>query len=308
MIEFKNVKFNFKNIDVSNDISFCIEDNTTTCFLGNKNSGKSVMLKMLAGIYKNYEGQILVDNQDIKEKIDKKIGIILDKVERDPEITVSEYLYFYGGIYDTINKKELESYIDEQLKDFSLMSYKHTNINHLDTNTMKIVDMIRLSILNPDIMLFDNLFSTGDIDFNETVNNYLKKYLGKKTMIFASRNYDYLDNICDHIGILENGVVLLYDTKDKIYDFANVANKIEVKINSRIDDAISILNSNPNITNLSYDNDTITFSTVLNDLTISSKDFESNILKELVDGNVQVYSFKKQQVKFGQLFNAAKGL
>ena len=78
MIEFKNVHLNINNIDISNDISFKIEDNTVTALLGGKNSGKSSILKMLSGIYKSYDGDILVDNTDIRCYSKKKIAILND--------------------------------------------------------------------------------------------------------------------------------------------------------------------------------------------------------------------------------------
>ena len=118
MIEFKNVHLNIKNVDVSNDISFKIMDNTVTCFLGSKNSGKSSILKMIAGIYKSYTGEILIDDKNIRDFKEKKIGIVNEQEEKDTYITVVEYLNFYGSLYDTIEKDQLSEFIDEMLNRF----------------------------------------------------------------------------------------------------------------------------------------------------------------------------------------------
>ena len=128
MIEFKNVHLNIKNIDISNDISFKIEENTVTALLGGKNSGKSSILKMLSGIYKSYDGEILVDDVDIRRDSIKKIGILNDFEEKDDDITVIEYLEFYGRLYKTMSKEDLDIFIDTMLRRFSLMSYKYTYI------------------------------------------------------------------------------------------------------------------------------------------------------------------------------------
>ena len=66
MISIRDLKLNKYGIDILNNISFDIVDNSVTCILGNKNSGKSAILKSISGVYQNYYGEILIDNVDIK--------------------------------------------------------------------------------------------------------------------------------------------------------------------------------------------------------------------------------------------------
>ena len=240
MIEFRNVHLNIRNVDISNDISFRIEENTVTALLGGKNSGKSSILKMLSGIYKSYDGDILVDDVDIRREYVKKIGILNDFEEKDPDITVVEYLEFYGRIYNTMTKEDLNVYIDTMLRKFSIMSYKYTYITQIDKEVYKYVDLIRILIYNPDIMLFDNLFFGDNSDYHEKMYSFIKTLIGKKTLIFASRNINYLDNISDNIGILDNGILIAFDNKDAIYKLADVVSKIEVRVIGDADKAINI--------------------------------------------------------------------
>lgn len=305
MIEFKNVKLNLKNIDILNDLSFKIEDKSITCFVGNKNSGKSSILKLLARIYKEYSGEILINGVDLFNQDKVKIDMVHDTIEHDPNLTVVEYLEFYGSIYGTYEKKELSMYIDKMLKYFSLMSYKYTSLENLDKENYKLLDIIRVMINNPDVLLFDNLFFSDNIDFNEKLLRYIKTFAYHKTIIFVARNLKYIEEICDNIGILDYGTLIAFGKKEDVYKKAELISKIEVKVNDDVLEAVELLRANEDTINISYENDTITFS--INPKLVAShsvdiKGIEADILKSLIDKGVKVSSYRKQQVQFEQLF------
>lgn len=305
MIEFKNVKLNIKNIDISNDLSFSIPTNTVTCFLGNKNSGKSSILKMLAGVYKNYYGEILIDGVDINYNKNVKIDLVHDTIENDDNITVYQYLKFYGTIYNTMSPDKLIEFIDKMLKKFSLMSYKHTNISQLDRESYKLIDLIRVLINDPNIILFDNLFFSDNVDYNEKLLGFIRTFIGKKTLVFASRSFEYIEKICDYLGIIEYGVLIAFDKKETIYKLADIVSRIEVEVDEDINHVISILNDDKRVTNITYENNLVTFSIVDSGYSMNEskiREIENSILKCLINNDVKVYSFKKQSIRFSQLF------
>ena len=305
MIEFRNVKLNLKNIDILNDLSFKVEDKSITCFVGNKNSGKSSILKLLAGIYKDYSGEILIDGIDLYNQKKVKIDIVHDTIEHDPNMTVVEYLEFYGSIYGTYGKKELSNSIDSMLKKFSLMSYKYTSIDNLDKENYKLVDIIRVKLNNPDVILFDNLFFSDNIDFNEKLFSYIKDFVNNKTVIFVARNLNYIEELCDNIGILDYGTLIAFGKKNEVYEKAELISKMEVTVLDNVTDAVELLRNDENTINLSYENNTIIFSINPSVVTAHSeniKDVEARILKKLIDSGIRVSSYRKQQVQFEQLF------
>lgn len=303
MIELKNVKLNISNIDILNDVSLTIEDNLVTCFLGYKNSGKSSLLKLLTGRYKNYYGEVLYDGKDINELKDIQIDILHETRENDPDITVVEYLKFYGEIYNKYSVEELETLIDKMLKKFSLMSYKYTSINLLDNENYKLIELIRILINDPKVILFDNLFSSENTDFNSKLFEYIKTLIGKKTLVFAARSLNYIEGIIDYIGIMDTGSLIVFDKKENVYKQVELSNKVELEVIDKFNEAIEILKNNDKIANLVYDDNMISFSLV-SDIAYASdrKIIESEILSELVKNGVKVSSFKKQRVRFEQLF------
>lgn len=308
MIELKNLKLNIDNIDILNELSFSIPDNSVFCILGNKNSGKSSIFKILTGVYKNYYGEILYDGQDLDDIKKCVIDILHDTREKDPDITVSEYLKFYGGIYNSLSDKDLETYIDTMLKKFSLMSYKYTSIDLIDNENYKLVELIRISINNPQVILFDNLFSSDNTDFNEKLLEYIKELIGHKTLIFASRSLNHIEEIVTHIAVLETGNLVAFGKKEEVYKRAELSNKIEIEVLDNMQTAIDILKDDSEIDNIVYNDKIISFS-IVSDIAYSNdrNQVEAEILKKLINGGVEVYSFKKQRVRFEQLFGRLKG-
>ena len=308
MIKLNNLKFNKDNIEILNDLSIDIYDNSVTCIVGNKGSGKSSILKILSGVYRNYSGQITYNDKDIDYCKDLKIDVLLDSREKDEDITVSGYLNFYGNIYNTYSSAELTNYIDMMLAKFSLLSYKYTSINMLDSENYKLLELIRISINDPDVILFDNLFSSDDISFNEKLLEYIKTLIGKKTLVFTSRNLNILEEIATHIVIIDGGKVIAMGKKEDVYKKAFLNNKINLQVLEGEQEAVDILKGIDEISNITYDDNIISFS-LSSDISYSTdrNKVEADILKKLVDNGAIIYSYQKQQVKFEHLFEKLKG-
>lgn len=307
MIEIKNLKLNIDNIDILSELSFDIPDNAVMCILGNKNSGKSSIFKVLTGIYKNYYGEVLYNGVDISYLSECKIDILHETRENDPDITVNEYLSFYGSIYGVEDEDKLDAYINDMLKKFSLMSYKYTSLDLIDNENYKLVELIRISINNPDVILFDNLFSSDNEDFNEKLLEYIMGLIGQKTLVFASRSLNHIEGIVNYLVVLENGNLVASGKKEEVYKKAELSNKIEIEVIDKMQEAIEVLKKNPDVTGIVYNDKIISFSIVANKTNpITRNQIEATILKELIDNDIEVYSFKKQRVRFEQLFGRLK--
>ncbi len=308
MISIKDLKLNKNGIDILNNITFNIEENSIACILGNKNSGKSAILKSISGIYQNYYGEILIDNENIKYIKDIVVDMLHQNREYDSEITVNDYLKFYGSIYNKSDKNILQKQIDEYMIKFSLISYKYTNINMLDDYDYKFVELIRILINDSKIILFDNLFSLNDEEFNEKLIEFIKTLIGKKTLVFTSRSLNYIEEIATHIGIIDNGNLVIFGDKESIYQSAEINKKVQVDIIEGQDIALSILKDNKYVNDIIYNDNTISF-TLARDSSKSNKrmELESEILNSLIENGVKVYSFKRHRAKFEQLFERLLG-
>lgn len=295
MVEFKNVKFNINNNSILNDISFCINDKTTVSFVGNKGSGKTTILKLISSVYTNYYGEILINGVDVDKNNKVSIGYISDEREINNFLTVFEYLNFFSELYN-IDKNIIEKEIDKYLILYSLMSYKYTNISSLDNETYKLIDIIRVLIMNPDIILFDNIFFSDNEEYIDRITKIIKTFNGIKTIIIAGRNMIGLDVLSDYVGILEGGKLIAFGDIDSIYKKAEISRKYVVEIQGDEYKALNVLHEMDNVLNILYDDNTITFSINKND-NISA----SLVLKKLVECGILVKSFTKERVNIDHL-------
>ena len=132
--------------------------------------------------------------------------------------------------------------------------------------------------------------------------------VGQKTLVFASRSLNHIEEIATHIAVLETGNLVAVGKKEEVYKKAELSNKIEIEVIENIQDAVDILKENADIANIVYNDKIISFS-IVSDITYSKdrNQVEANILKKLIDNGIKVYSFKKQRVRFEQLFGRLKG-
>ena len=294
MIKFENVSLKLKERVVLSNVSFEIEDKSVVCFIANRTKSKAYILKIIAGIYKNYDGNVFIDGKNIKDNIDTKISMIFDVDEKDDNMTVYEYLKFYANLSE-IKTDQCEEYINSSLKNLEIMSYKYTLMSDLNKNLLKLVGIIRAMIKDPNILLIDGLFSGTDINFNYMLLNYIKKLVENKTIIFDNTKIEYIEDICTDIGVLIDDNLLVYGKKDDVYKKASLNKKIEIVVNGDVMPAINLLKQYDGITNIMYDDKMITFAI------ISSEFSQDEVLKKLIDNNIKIYSYKNENLTKEQL-------
>ena len=280
MIEFKNVKFNINNNSILSDISFIINDKSIVSFVGSKGSGKTAILKLISSVYTSFYGEILINGIDVDKNNQVSIGFVSDEKEKNNYLSVFEFLKFYCELYN-IDKSIIEKEIDRYLLQYSLMSYKYTDMSNLDDETYKLIDIIRVLIKNPDILLFDNIFFSDNEDYLDKVTNIIKSLNGIKTIVIVGRNMFGIDNLSDNIGILDGGKLIAFGDIDSIYQKAEINRKYVVEIDGDTNNAINILKNIDNVLNVLYNDNFITFSIGKND-----NIFASNVLKKLIDSEV----------------------
>lgn len=295
MIEFKNVKFNIDNNSILSDVSFIINDRTTVSFVGNKGAGKTTILKLISSIFTNYYGEILINGIDVYKNNQVSIGFVSDEKEYNNYLTVFDFLSFYCKLYN-FDESLIEKEIDRYLLLYSLMSYKYTNMTNLDDEIYKLIDIIRVILMNPDVLLFDNLFFSDNEDYLDKVTNIIKSLNGIKTIVIGGRNMLGLDNLSDNIGILDGGKLIAFGDLDSIYQKAEISRKYVVEIEGDENKAINILKDMDNVLNVLYNDNLITFS-----LGKNKKISASSVLKELVYSGVIVKSFTKDRVSLDHL-------
>ena len=294
MIEFKNVKKIIDNIVVLKDISFSIDENSIVSFIGEENSGKTVLTKVFASP-NDIDGGSIRFNSDVSNF---KISVMFDEFEKNLNMTVYEYFCFYldcYGIYDSKDK-----IINDIFDKYKLSILKNANIDTLNVSVKKLINLLRLLIIKPNVLVLDNPLKLVNNNTKNLIKEILLENKNNMIIILTSNNMSEFGEICTHIGILENGEIAKFGTINSILDELDLLNRMEMRINGEITFAINILKKIKKVQNVVFDSDKIYFSISGND------NDKEDILRTLIENGVSVYSYREDIEILGQIYKSIK--
>ena len=218
----ENLSYN--NLD---NINFSIEKNTITAVISNSND-KSILLDCLAGLC-NYTGNIMIDNNI--QKSPKKVTIckgIFTLTEGTAFDNVVQHLINVGYSENKARKKTYD--ISEKL-DIDRLIFK--DIDMLSYSEKKVISIVKSLVIESDIILLDNVFESLDTEYKDMIVMYLKS-LKDKIIIFTTNDPEDLME-ATNILLLNNGQILGFDKKDKMFENEDVFIKNGLKLPFMID-------------------------------------------------------------------------
>lgn len=215
-ITFKNVSFKYPKAEeyVLKDISFDIKKGETVAFIGSTGSGKSTLINLIPRFYDVTEGEILVDNINVKEY---KEEVLNDKIGYIPQKAVifSGTINFNIGfgkvngkkvslkkIKESANVAQASEFIEKLDNKYnSLVARSGTNLSGGQKQRIAIA---RAIARNPEIYIFDDSFSALDYKTDYTLRKELKKYTKSATILIVAQRIGTIIN-ADKIIVLDNG-------------------------------------------------------------------------------------------------------
>ncbi|MGF7050719.1 ABC-type bacteriocin/lantibiotic exporter with double-glycine peptidase domain [Paenibacillus sp. DS2015] len=212
-IEFKNISFNYdgsKDQTLKN-INFTLKKGDKVAFEGINGSGKSTIVKLLLGLYTNYEGEININGININ-----KINI---KTLRDRIGIVSQNIILFSGtLMDNIkmaNPEITNAKLEELLKIFNdkifddIDPYSTTigeKGNNLSGGQKQKIAVLRAIAKDPDVLIFDEATSNMDISSQSLLKDAINSIFKSKTCILISHE-KHISNLADIILKVEDGVI-----------------------------------------------------------------------------------------------------
>lgn len=207
MIEMKGVSKKFDQIQALTQVSGVIREGSVFGLVGTNGAGKSTCLRIMAGILKADEGSMLVDGQEIfeNEEMKKEIFFISDDQYYFPNATPKEMMEYYRMFYPCFDEKRFE----ELIKKFGLDMRRR--LNTFSKGMKKQVSVLLGICANTKYLLCDETFDGLDPVMRQAVKSIFAMEIINRdfTPIIASHNLRELEDICDHVGLLHKGGILL---------------------------------------------------------------------------------------------------
>lgn len=191
-----------------NNISFDIKSGEVIGLIGSNGAGKSTLLKVVSGVMKPTTGKVIV-NGAISPMIELGAGF-------DQELTARENIYLNGAVLGYskkfINEKFNEIVEFSELKDFLDVPVK----NFSSGMTAKLAFSIA-TVVNPEILIVDEILSVGDIKFQEKSKNKMMEMInGGTTVLYVSHSLESIIELCNRVIWLDHGEIVKIGDAKKI--------------------------------------------------------------------------------------------
>ena len=233
-IEVENLTKQYgKHFKAVEKASFSVETGEILALLGPNGAGKTTLIKHLTGVYQQDDGQIKIDGNFVYEnnEIKEKIAYVPDELYFFPQYTIKKMARFYREVFSTWNEERYE-----KLKDVFMID-ENKKINKLSKGMKKQVAFWLCISYMPEIMILDEPVDGLDPVMRKKVWNLVVQDVAERqmTVLVSSHNLRELEDICDTVGIMHQGKLLiereLDDLKSDVY-------KIQVAFKGEFDKSI----------------------------------------------------------------------
>lgn len=220
MIEIKNITKIFgKDFKAVDNLSLNVEEGYIHGFLGPNGAGKTTTLKMITGVLKPDNGNILINNIDIvKEPLLAKsqFGFVSDNPDMFLKLKGIEYLTFVGTVYD-VDTNTLRKNIVKYSKLFEMNEVLNNKIESYSHGMRQKIAIIGALIHEPKIWILDEPLTGLDPKSSFTLKEMMKEHASKGNIVlFSTHVLEVAEKLCDRVAIIAKGKLLFNGTIDEM--------------------------------------------------------------------------------------------
>lgn len=189
-------------------VSLKIKKGEAWGLVGANGSGKSTLLKTVSGILKPYEGSVKV-NGNIAPLLELGAGF-------DMNLTARENIYLNGLVLGH-SRQFMDEHFDEIVDFANLYEFLDSPIKNFSSGMKARLGFAVATIVNPDIMIVDEVLEVGDMRFRRRCNERMQQMLsGGTTLLFVSHNIDAVKGLCEKVLWLDHGEMRMVGDAEEV--------------------------------------------------------------------------------------------
>ena len=223
MLEMKNVTKTFGDFKALDDLTMTVPRGAVYGLVGPNGAGKSTAIRHLTGVYRQDQGQVTLEGMAIYENPVQKarIGSIPDDIFYYPSATLEDMRKFYAGIY----KRFDHDLFDRLYEVFQLP--KKGPIRRFSKGMQKQAAFHLTICTRPEVLILDEPVDGLDPVMRRQVWNLILSDVAARetTVLISSHNLRELEDICDHVGIMDHGKMLL---ERSLADMQGATHKLQI--------------------------------------------------------------------------------
>ena len=208
MIKVEELRKQFDGFWALDGVDVNVEKASVYGLVGPNGAGKSTLIRHLTGIYKPDFGKITIDGEEVWENpaVKGRIAYIPDELFYFPQADVEDMMKFYRGMY-----KDFDTERYEKLKDVFSQIPLNRQIRRMSKGMQKQVAFWLAVCCKTDVLILDEPVDGLDPVMRRQVWSLLMQDVAERetTVLVSSHNLRELEDVCDHVGIMNKGKVLL---------------------------------------------------------------------------------------------------
>ena len=278
LIEIKNVTKYFGKIRILDNVSFKIPDRSVVGILGPNGSGKSTLMRIISGLIKSWEGDILFNDRSIKEDNSylNKVGFLIEEPAFYEHLSAVRNLTILSRLTNSPTNKIVDILKKVELDDFS-----NKIVNEFSYGMKQRLGIAQAILNDPNILFLDEPSNGLDPIGMVRMNKIISKLNDQgKTICISTHVLEHVKDLCSHVIILKEGRLVLNDSIENLFSSTT---KYEIKSTN-----IKSLKTNlSNLNNLNIIEETD------RKLIIDSKLSFHELIKTLPE-NINIHSINKE--------------
>ncbi len=200
VVEFENVEKSFGMAKVLKGISFDVFRGERVALFGPNGSGKTTIVKLMAGLLKATRGKVKVFGKEVDEEVKRRIGVVSHNTFLYDDLTAYENLRFFSRIYDAD-----ESRIDDLLRIFGLWQKRNDFVKNYSRGMKQRLSIARALLNNPELLILDEPTTALDIEGRKILFEILHEFSG--TIVIATHLIEDARKLCERVIVIDGGVI-----------------------------------------------------------------------------------------------------
>ncbi|MFI5124629.1 MAG: ABC transporter ATP-binding protein [Chitinophagales bacterium] len=217
MLEVSHLKKYFATQKAVDDISFKVEKGTIFGLLGPNGAGKTTLIRMITGIFYPDEGSILLNNKKFNPDEDAaRVGYMPEERGLYKKMKIGEQAIYLARLKG-LSKSEAISRIKDWFTRFEMQSWWNKKIEDLSKGMAQKLQFVITVLHEPELIILDEPFSGLDpINANLIKDEIFRLAAKGSSVIFSTHRMEQVEEICDHIVLINKGQKILDGSISKI--------------------------------------------------------------------------------------------